>query len=95
LSGEGEEKLKVYSIFGSGSWIIFTIHSPLQFHDDGLQPSNQVLVAFPGRIPIVVFILVTFQELLGIARLEVLIGEALANALEIKKFVSIFFFKRI
>ena len=53
---------------------------PVQLHDDGLQPRDQVLIRFAPRIPIVILILISLGEILRKLLLNLLVGHLVTDA---------------
>jgi len=52
---------------------------PLQLHDDGFQPDDDVTVALAAEVAVVVFILVTGLEVRGIALFDFGVGQPVAD----------------
>ena len=55
------------------------VFTPLQFHDDRFKTYDNVTIGFPTPIPVVVFIVVTGQEVFGIRVGYFLIREAITD----------------
>ena len=56
------------------------ILAALEFHDDGLQPNDDVAVAFAAAIAVIVFVVVAGAKVFRVLIFDFLIGEAVADA---------------
>jgi hypothetical protein len=51
----------------------------LQLHDDGLQTDDNITVALASAVAVVVFIIITSGEILGILLLDFGVGQAITH----------------
>ena len=56
------------------------VAAPLEFHDDRFQPDDDVTVRLAAAVSVVVFVVVASLEVFGVAILDLLVGEAVADA---------------
>ena len=56
------------------------ILAPFQLHDNGFKPYNHIPIALPAPVAIIVLVVVSRAEVLGVAVGDLLVGEAVADA---------------